>query len=52
MKTPLELAAEHARTYVRNRGWRCEPPTWEEVKLLLDELQRMQWNQCDCEDTA
>jgi hypothetical protein len=35
MKTPLELATEHARAYVHNRGWRVEPLTWEEVRELM-----------------
>ena len=36
MKTPLDLALEHARTLVALRGMWCEPLTWEEVKELLD----------------
>ena len=52
MKTELELAAEHAREFVRNRGWRCKPLDWQEVKVLVDEMQQLRWNQCDCEDVA
>lgn len=36
MKTPLELAVEHARSIVRNCGQWVEPLTWEEIKLLVD----------------
>ena len=36
MKTPIELAAEHARAYVNNRGWRVAPLTVDEVALLLE----------------
>lgn len=52
MKTPLELAAEHARAYVRNRGWRVEPLSWEEVEVLLEEMQTLNWNWCECDGAA
>jgi hypothetical protein len=38
VKTPLELAAERARANLRNRGWRVEPLTWEEVEVLLEHV--------------
>lgn len=38
MKTPLELATEHARSIVRNRGQWVEPLTWQEIELLLNNL--------------
>lgn len=38
MKTPLELATEHARAYVRERGGRVEPLSWEEVGVLLENV--------------
>ena len=50
MKTELELATERARAYVRNRGWRQESLTWEEVKELLGELDRIRvqaWLECE-----
>lgn len=52
MKTPLELATEHARSIVANRGQWVEPLDWREIELLLDERQSLEWNQCDCEDAS
>lgn len=52
MKTPIELAAEHAYAYVASRGWRVEPLTWEEVKVLLEELDWARLSVCGCEDAA
>ncbi len=48
MKTELELAAEHAREFVRNRGWRCEPLDWREVGLLLDAMEGRYAEFCSC----
>lgn len=36
MKTDLELALDHARTYVHHRGVGVEPLTWEEVQELMN----------------
>ena len=52
MNTPIELADEHARAYVRSRGWRVAPLTWEEVEVLLEELDWVRLSTCDCEDAA
>ena len=35
-----ERALQRAEDYVRDRGWRQEPLTWEEVADLLDALDR------------
>jgi hypothetical protein len=40
MKTPLQLATEHARSIVANRGQWVEPLTWDEVTLLVDAAER------------
>lgn len=34
--TPAERAEQRARDYVRDRGWRHEPLSWEEVAELLE----------------
>jgi len=49
VKTDLELAVDRARAYVRNRGWRVEPLTWDEVKVILDEATRIPY--CECEES-
>jgi hypothetical protein len=41
VKTPLELATEHANAYVRERGGRVEPLSWEEVRELLESTYRI-----------
>ncbi len=38
MQTIAEQALQRAQDYVRDRGWRHEPLTWEEVGALIDEL--------------
>lgn len=50
MKTPLELAAEHARAYADNRGWRVKPLSWEEVELLVDAAETSRVNEFDHDD--
>ena len=37
--TPAEHAEQRARDYVRDRGWRQEPLSWEEVRALLEALE-------------
>jgi hypothetical protein len=35
MITAQDAALQRARAYVRDRGWRHEPLTWEEVEVLV-----------------
>ena len=48
MKTELELATEHAHEFVRNRGWRCEPLTWEETEELIKAMDGNYAEFCSC----
>jgi hypothetical protein len=51
MKTPLQLATEHARSIVANRGQWVEPLTWEEIELLVDAVSTTRvylQSGCDC----
>jgi len=41
MKSPQDIALQRAQDYVRDRGWRQEPLTWEEVKALRDVADRL-----------
>lgn len=55
MKTDEERARQRAEDYVRDRGWRHEPLTWEEVAVLLDGLGRVRVfvsHECGCQDVA
>lgn len=35
MKSPEDFTLERARDYARDRGWRTEPLSWEEVAVLV-----------------
>lgn len=35
MISEQDAVLERARSYVRDRGWRQEPLTWEEVEVLV-----------------
>ena len=35
MKSPQDAALQRAQDYARDRGWRQEPLTWEEVEVLV-----------------
>ena len=35
MISEQDAALQRAQDYVRNRGWRVEPLTWEEVEVLV-----------------
>lgn len=48
MKTPLDLAIEHARAFVATRGWRTEPLTWEEVAEILRAYDSAAFDVCSC----
>jgi hypothetical protein len=40
MKSPQELALQRAQDYARDRGWRQEPLTWEEVAVLTEVVEQ------------
>ena len=35
MKSPQDTALQRAQDYARDRGWRQEPLTWQEVEVLV-----------------
>lgn len=49
MTSPRELALQRAQDYARDRGWRQEPLTWEEVEALVKLIHRRTLDCCDCE---
>ena len=51
--TPTEQAEQRARDYVRDRGWRQEPLSWEEVAKLLEAHGLITWSdECRCPCTG
>jgi len=36
MKSPQDLALQRAQDFARDRGWRQDPLTWEEVEVLVE----------------
>ena len=52
MKTPLDLAIEHARAFVRDRRRRTEPLTREEVAEILRTYDSAERYTCSCPCTG
>jgi len=50
VKSPQETALERAGDYVRDRGWRHTPLTWEEVEAVLDVVDNVDEDMFHIED--